>query len=369
VQEVKPLDSDAERPDAINDPMTSRPPAEQRSPTLEQVAEYAGVSRSTVSRVINGVSTVDPQLREVVQRAIDAIGYVPNLAARSLVTRRTDSVALVVSEPAGRHIEEPFLTRIFTDPYLGRVTAGALSVLRPADVHLVIMPADESAHHQVMRYLRQGHVDGVLLISSHVADPLPLQLCDMRIPAVLSARPGRPLPLSYVDVEQQEGARLAAEHLVNIGRHRLATISGPLDMPAGQDRLAGFRAAAALHGHAYVPSVAGDFTRASGEHAARVLLAEHPDIDGLFVANDLMAEGALQAMRDLGRKVPGDIAVVGFDDSLAALACRPPLTTIHQPVEEMAAEMARLLLAQVREAETRPRSVIFQSELVRRESA
>ena len=349
-------------------PEPRAPTVEHRAPTLEQVAEYAGVSRSTVSRVINSVSTVDAELRELVERAIEVTGYVPNHAARSLVTRRTGSVALVISEPANRSFEEPFLSRIFTDPYLGRVTAGALEVLRPEGIHLVIMPADAPAHQQVLRYLRQGHVDGVLLISSHVADPLPQQLCDLRIPAVLSARPGRPLPMSYVDVEQQEGARLAADHLVGLVRRRPATVCGPLDTTAGQDRLAGFRAALAVHGHAWVPAEPGDFTRAGGERAARALLAEHPDIDALFVANDLMAEGALQALRDLGRRVPEDVAVVGFDDSISALACRPRLTTIRQPLEEMAAEMARLLLERVRAPETRPRSVIFHPILVRRGS-
>jgi DNA-binding LacI/PurR family transcriptional regulator len=349
--------------------MTTRRTTGHRSPTLEQVAEYAGVSRSTVSRVINAEPTVDPELRQIVEEAIAATGYVPNLAARSLVTRRTDSVALVVSEPDDRGFAEPFLNRIFTDPYLGRVTAGALEVLRPAGIHLVIMPADSPAHHQVVRYLRQGHVDGVLLISSHVADPLPKLLSDLGIPAVLSARPGQPLPMSYVDVDQQAGARIAAEHLVTIGRQRLATISGPLDMPASHDRLAGFRAALAVHGHAYVPSAAGSFTRASGEEATRALFAEHPDIDGLFVANDLMAEGALQALHAMGRRVPEDVAVVGFDDSSAALACRPQLTTIRQPIEEMAAEMARLLLAHIRKPGTRATSVIFHSTLVHRQSA
>ena len=340
----------------------------QRSPTLEQVAEYAGVSRATVSRVINAVPTVDPGLREIVERAIAATGYVPNLAARSLVTRRTDSVALVISEADDRHFDEPFLQRIFTDPFLGRVTAGALEVLRPEGIHLVIMPADAPARHQVVRYLRQGHVDGVLLVSSHVADPLPKVISDLGIPAVLSARPGTPVPMSYVDVEQQLGARLAAEHLVATGRQRLATISGPLDMPAGQDRLAGFRGALAMQGYAYVPSVEGNFTRASGEDATRVLFAAHPDTDGLFVANDLMAEGTLQALHELGRRVPEDVAVVGFDDSSVALECRPRLTTIRQPVEEMASEMARLLLARIRKPAGRPTSVIFQPTLVRRES-
>lgn len=349
--------------------MASRRPPEQRAPTIEQVAEVAGVSRSTVSRVINGVSTVDPELRELVEQAIEATGYVPNLAARSLVTRRTGSVALVVSEPEDRSFEEPFLSRIFTDPYLGRVTDGALQVLRPEGIHLVIMPADAPAHGQVLRYLRQGHVDGVLLISSHVTDPLPRLVCELRIPAVLSARPASPLPLSYVDVEQREGARLAADHLMALGRARPATVCGPLDITAGQDRLAGFRSALAMHGHAYVPAEVGDFTRAGGERATRALLAAHPEVDALFVANDLMAEGALQALRDLGRRVPEDVAIVGFDDSSSALACRPQLTTVRQPLEEMAAQMARLLLARLAEPEAPPRSAIFSPTLVRRASA
>nr|MDT0662522.1 LacI family DNA-binding transcriptional regulator [Micromonospora sp. DSM 115978] len=340
-----------------------------RPPTLDQVAEFAGVSRATVSRVINAVPTVDPQLRATVERAIAAVGYVPNLAARSLVTRRTDSVALVISEPDNRDYEVPFLNRIFTDPYFGRVTAGAQEVLRPQGIHLVIIPADPPAHPLVLRYLRQGHVDGVLLISSHLRDPLPRQISELGINAVLSARPGQPIPISYVDTDQRAGAALAAEHLVARGCHRLATISGPLDTPAARDRLAGFRDALAAHDHLDVPSVAGDFTRDSGEQAIRTLLAEHPDVDGVFVANDLMAEGAVRAVQDLGWRVPDDVAVVGFDDSSAALAARPLLTTIRQPVEEMAAEMARLLLARIREPDRPTRSIIFQSTLVVRESA
>jgi DNA-binding LacI/PurR family transcriptional regulator len=358
------------RAGGITGAMPPHPTDPARPPTLEEVAVAAGVSRATVSRVINAVPTVDPQIRAAVERAIADTGYVPNLAARSLVTRRTDSVALVISEPPDHTLDAaPFLNRLFTDPYIGRVTAGAQEVLRPEGIHLVIIPADPPAHHLVTRYLRQGHVDGVLLISSHEADPLPQQLVDLSIPAVLSARPGRPVPLSYVDVDQQGGARLAVEHLIGRGRRRLATISGPQDMPAGQARLAGFRAVVAAHGLPAAPAVEGDFTRESGETIARTLLSRHPDLDGLFVANDLMAEGAVRALQELGRRVPDDVAVVGFDDSSAALACRPQLTTIHQPVEEMAAEMARLLMAQLRDPRRIARSVIFHPALVVRQSA
>ena len=354
--------------DAITDRMSSRAARGGQHPTMDQVAEAAGVSRATVSRVINGAPSVDAKIREMVQRAIAETGYVPNVAARSLVTRRSNSVALVISEP-DRPDNNSFLNRIFTDPYFGRITAGATSALRPHDIHLVVIPTDSTDHHQVVRYLRQGHVDGVLLISSHEQDPLPRQVHDLGIPAVVSARPTSPIAVSYVDVDQRLGAQLAAERLLTRGCRQLATISGPLDIPSGLDRLDGYRSYLATRGFSSVPMIEGDFTRAGGESAARRLLAENPGIDGLFVANDLMAEGALRAVQDLGRRVPDDIAVVGFDDSSAALDCRPLLTTVRQPVEEMAAEMAEVLLAQIASPGRLSRSVTFQPTLVIRETA
>jgi DNA-binding LacI/PurR family transcriptional regulator len=353
---------------AINNAMSSRPPRGGHQPTMDQVAEAAGVSRATVSRVINGAPTVDAKIREIVQRAIAETGYVPNVAARSLVTRRSNSVALVISEP-DRPDNHSFLNRIFTDPYFGRITAGATQALRPHDIHLVIIPTDSTDHHQVIRYLRQGHVDGVLLISSHEHDELPRQVHDLGIPAVVSARPAQPIPASFVDVDQRLGARLAADHLLGRGCRKLATISGPTDIPSGLDRLEGFRIHLEQRGLGPVPAVESDFTRAGGEESARRLLTEHPDLDGLFVASDLMAEGALRAVQDMGRRVPDDIAVVGFDDSSAALDCRPLLTTIRQPVEEMAAEMAEVLMAHIASPGRLPRSVIFQPTLVIRDSA
>jgi DNA-binding LacI/PurR family transcriptional regulator len=344
--------------------MTSRPGRNGRHPTMDEVAAAAGVSRATVSRVINNAASVAPGIRDAVQRAIAETGYVPNVAARSLVTRRSNSVALVISEP-DRPDDHSFLNRIFTDPYFGRVTAGATGALRPHDVHLVVVPTDSADHHQVIRYLRQGHVDGVLLISSNEHDPLPGQVHALGIPAVHSSRPPGPLPVSYVDVDQRLGARLAAEHLHARGCRRPATISGPLDIPAGAERLDGFRAVAG----ASTPTEIGDFTRAGGEAAAHRLLDAHPDLDGLFVASDLMAEGALRAVQDRGRRVPDDVAVVGFDDSSAALECRPQLTTVRQPVEEMAAEMAQLLIAHIDDPARSPRSIIFQPTLVLRASA
>jgi DNA-binding LacI/PurR family transcriptional regulator len=278
-------------------------------------------------------------------------------------------VALVVSEAERRHVEGPFVGRIFTDPFFGRMVTGVLSVLRPRGIQMLLMLADDApSRAQLLGYLRQGHVDGVILISSHATDQLPRQLTEARLPAVLSARPGEPTPITYVDVDQRAGARLAAEHLVQRGCRHIATIAGPLDMPASQDRLAGFREALAERGRPDPPVAEGDFTQQGGAAAMKQLLAEAPELDGLFVASDLMALGALPLLSRAGRRVPGDVAVVGFDDSSAALACDPPLTTIHQPVEEMAAEMARLLLRQVGEPGRPVASTVFHPTLVIRES-
>ncbi|SOD62429.1 transcriptional regulator, LacI family [Streptomyces zhaozhouensis] len=352
--------------------------AAKGSPTLEDVAREAGVSRATVSRVINGIRNVDPSIQDAVRQAVAATGYVPNRAARSLVTRRADTVALVVSGASadeggaedGGGPEAPLGGRLLADPFFGRISTGVVDWLRRRAMHPVLMLADSAdARKQVVSYLRQGHADGALLVSIHAADPLPETLVAAGVPCVLFARPPRPVPVSYVDLAHRDGGRLAADHLVARGRQHIASVTGPLDVLASQDRLAGFRDALARHGHPYVPCEEGNFTLESGERATSALLDRHPEVDGLFVANDLMAQGALHVLRERGRSVPGDVAVVGFDDSSAALSCRPALTTVRQPIEEMAAEMTRLLLDRLDQPGARPTSVIFEPTLVRRQSA
>lgn len=333
------------------------------APTLEDVARVAGVSRATVSRVVNGTRNVDPGIQETVRNAIEQTGYTPNRAARSLVTRRTGTVALVISGAGGG-------SDVFTDPFFGRVTAGVVDFLRGHSVHPVLMLADsDPARTEVVEFLRQGSADGALLVSTHPADPLPARLLDAGVPSVLYARPGRPMPVSYVDMDHRAGGRMAADHLVAAGRYNITTISGPLDVLASQDRHAGFRDAMARHGFPYVPSAEGGFTFESGATAMQRLLTECPDLDAVFAANDLMAQAAVDVLQAHGLRIPGDVAVIGFDDSAPALACRPQLTTIRQPVERMAAEMAALLLADLEKPGRRPRSVIFEPELVVRASA
>jgi DNA-binding LacI/PurR family transcriptional regulator len=328
-----------------------------RRPTLEAVAALAGVSRATVSRVVNGATNVKPGVRTAVMRAVEELGYVPNSAARSLVTRRTDSIALVVSEPPSRVFSD--------DPFFSAVIRAMSQELEAADRQVILMLASSPAGHaRVERYVAGGHVDGVILLSMHGADPLPATLGRSRVPMVSHGRPVSSLPVPYCDCDNHGGARDAVEHLIGRGRRRIATIAGPPDMTAAQDRLDGYQAALADAGR---PSLVarGDFTRESGAAAMRLLLAQDPGIDAVFAASDLMAIGALGALRSAGRRVPDDVAVAGFDDIGLARFSDPPLTTVRQPVAEVAACIVQMLLG----ADPPTEPVILPTKLIVRESA
>ena len=324
----------------------SLPPFASR-PNLEQVAAVAGVSRATVSRVVNGVDSVAPGLRERVERAVLQLGYVPNRAARSLVTRRTDTVALVVSES-----EE----RLFGDPFFSDIVRGVSRELGEAGIQMALMLAHgPAALERIERYLRSAPIDGVLLISQHADhDPLPQALAAVGIPVVIGGRPLSPNEgIAYVDNDNVGGGAAAGQHLVDRGRTVIGTVAGPAEMAAGMDRLRGFRSA--LGPRFDVGRVEyGDFTTAGGERAAARLLARVPDLDGLFVASDLMAVGALRALRQGGRRVPEDVAVVGFDDIPTAAFTEPALTTVRQQAVVQGRLMARMLLVAARGEAMRP---------------
>lgn len=330
-------------------------------PTLDTVAAEAGVSRATVSRVINGSPRVSPEVKVAVESAIALLGYVPNRAARSLVMRRTDSIALIMREPDAT---------VLADPILGNIIIATSQALIGTGVQLVLVNAQNDAEHaQLADYVRSGHVDGVLLVSMHDDDPLPRILLDAGIPTVVGGRPPRNLPgLSYVDADNVGGAQLAAERLITAGRKRIATITGPQDMTAGADRLAGYQRALAAAGRQADRIAHGEFTRESGQQAMDELIARYPDLDAVFVANDLMAMGALRSLRDSGRRVPADVSVVGYDDIEMARHTEPPLTTIRQPIIDQARTMTELLLTQIG-GDPVGEPVVLPTELVERSSA
>jgi DNA-binding LacI/PurR family transcriptional regulator len=332
----------------------------QQRPTLEGVALRAGVSRATVSRVVNGAPTVAPAIREVVLRAVREMGYVPNHAARTLVTQRTNSMALVFPEAA---------TRVFSDNELfPGLVQGVSQELEAAGQQLVLMMASsEESHERIEQYLMARHVDGAMIASMHGADPLPMALRRMDVPVVVNGRPLGSSTVPYVDVDSAGGAAAAVRHLLAVGRTRIATIAGPQDMVAGIDRLAGYRTE--LRGSRRRSIVAvGDFTRESGETAMRQLLEDDPGLDAVFVASDLMALGALRALAQAGRRVPEDVAVVGFDDFELARYTDPQLTTIRQPIVELGRTLARQLLRLVAGAAIES-ALVLPTSLVVRDSA
>jgi DNA-binding LacI/PurR family transcriptional regulator len=333
-----------------------------------------------VSRVVNGAAHVSPKARAAVLQAIDDLDYVPNRAARSLVTHRTDCIALVVSESEDR---------VFTEPFFAGVVRGVSAEIADTGLQLWLTMVNEvngsNDRSRLGRHLTAQHVDGVLLLSLHGDDDLPRLLEDRGLPTVLGGRPTGFTPGSFVDVDNHAGARLAVDHLVARGRRRIATIAGPQDMLAGVARLAGYRESLAEAGLAPAgdPGDADDlgdaddgdlvayggFSEASGQAAMLDLLERRPDLDAVFAASDPMAFGALRALKDRGRHIPDDVAVVGFDGSPAAGNTEPPLTTVHQPAEAMGRHMARLLVARIAGEPVDEPGVILVPELVVRDSS
>ncbi|NEC85893.1 LacI family DNA-binding transcriptional regulator [Streptomyces sp. SID12501] len=337
-------------------------------PTLEAVAARAGVSRATASRVVNGGDGVREPLVERVRQAVEELGYVPNQAARSLVTKRHDAIAVVIAEPE---------TRVFADPFFALQLRGISKELTAHDSQLVLLLTEgRDDHSRVGRYLAGGHVDGALVFSLHLDDPLPGLVQRAGVPTVFGGRPGWSdgnRDAVYVDSDNRGGARAAVRHLVALGRTRIAHITGPLDQTSGADRLDGFRDVMPAADPRLIAE--SDFTPAGGERAMRELLDRCPDLDAVFAANDLTASGALRVLRERGRRVPEDVAVVGFDDMLpVAEQTDPPLTTVRQDIEEMGRLMARLLLSDLDPAGTpgptgTPSGLVLPTTLVRRASA
>ena len=297
-------------------------------PTLEEVAAAAGVSRSTASRAINGGSRVSPEAQAAVDAAIARLGYIPNRAARSLVTRRTESIGLIVPEPDAR---------VLSDPFFASVIRGMNIALKDTDIQLVLLiaqPGDSTSRFR--RYLNNGHVDGAIVVSHHRKDQLEELILQSRLPAVFV---GRPFALAesirVVDVDNVAGGQVATEHLIARGRKRIAHISGPTDMSAGVDRRAGWLRAHAAAGLEPGPVYGGEFTEAIGAEAMERILAEDPTIDAVFAASDLMALGALRVLQHHGKRVPEDISVVGYDNLGVAASATPPLTTAVNPVSDM----------------------------------
>lgn len=331
----------------------------RRKPTIRDVAAAAGVSRGTVSRVINGGHWVSPDARAAVDDAIRRTGFTTNHAARSLATGRAGSLAFLLTEP--QHL-------LFDDPTFALLLRGAAEALTQRSMTLVLLVAGTEAERaNVEHFVRAGHVDGVLLISSHEADPLLDRLVAAGVPTVSCGIPlGHQSQVSTVSVDELGSAREMTRYLRERGHRRIAMIAGPHDTPGGKYRLEGFRAEMGADFDSDLVEE-GDYSLDSGSAAMARLLERSPDIDAVFAASDLMASGAIATLRRAGITVPDDVAVAGFDDSGLAANLEPPLTTMRQPWDQISSSMVQLLLDVIGGAERQ--EIILPTTLVVRDSA
>ena len=333
-------------------------PARHR-PTLDEVAARAGVSRSVASRVINNGRDVSRGARDAVHKAVRELGYVPNPAARALATAQAGSVLLAVSH------DDPGL---FADPFFAQVIVGINAALEKTDLVLMLLLADtERGRERLERVLKSRRADGIMLLALHGEDPVYQLARRLDLPMVLGGRPLHGEPAWYVDADNRGGARVATEHLIASGRRRIAVITGPRDTRVGLDRYQGYREAMAVAGLDADRGETADFTEVGGAQAMTRLLNRFPDLDAVFAGSDNMAAGAIRAGRVAGRSVPRDIAVVGFDDLPIARTTDPALTTIHQPVQALGQEMAKMLIDLM--GGGRPSPLLLPTHLVVRASA
>lgn len=332
-------------------------------PTIKTVAARAGVGRTTVSRVLNGSPLVSERAKAAVEAAIAELNFVPSSVARGLVTSRTNSIALVIPESE---------SRLGSEPYFAAVIRGVSTGLAATQTQLqLVLVRDKSELDLLTESVAARRVDGVLLVSVRRDDPLPDLLEELGLPTVLAGRRSDTEPLSHAHSDNLGGAVAAVRHLLERGRERIATITGPLDMEVGRSRLQGWRDAHAAAGRDPAEELVfrADFTEEGGRRAMRDLLERVPELDAVFAASDVMAAGALIELRERGRRVPEDVAVVGFDDSIIARHTNPSLTSVRQPVEEIGSSIARILLDEIADPATPRREVLLPTELVIRDSS
>ncbi len=329
--------------------------------TLEKVAELAGVSRSTASRVVNRKAGVREDVRLRVRKVIEETGYRPNLAARALASNRSSIISLIVPHAA---------STLFTDPYFPRLIQGITLACNKNNLSLSLFLFQNEDEEEILtrRIANTSLVDGVIIASSQFDDPLIPHLVANGVPLVVVGRQDQYPEVSFVDIDNVNGAYAAVTHLLRRNYRRVAHITGPLNMVSGTDRLLGYKKALQDRGFTFKEKlvVEGDYTEAGGYAAMQQLLTANPD--SVFAASDQMAIGALRAVREAGLQVPQDIALVGFDDLLPPGNIQPRLTTIRQPVVQIGQEAVSVLLDIIRNGPSPANRIILDTQLVIRES-
>lgn len=331
--------------------------------TLEDIARITGVSRSTVSRVVNDHPNVKDDVRERVLEAIRETGYRPNAAARTLASQHSSTIGLILPHSIG------FL---FTDPFYPLFTTGIAQMCNELDytLALFLVGSKEDEDKVFERVSGRGLLDGVIVQAGHHGG---LEIVDKLIgtdvPNIVVGRPYRTMNAHYIDIDNISSSYTAVSHLLQRGRRRIASITGPEYSTVGIDRKKGYLKALSDNGINIDNSLIaeGDFTENSGYSAMQALLPARPD--AVFAASDVMAIGAMRAAQEAGLNIPEDIAFVGFDDLPIAASADVPLTTIRQPVVEFGKKTVEVLIDLIENGSETPRHILLDTELIIRESS
>jgi len=329
--------------------------------TLEDIARQAGVSRSTVSRVINDQPNVSDAARNRVIEVVHRTGYLPNAAARTLASQRSLMIGLVLPQT---------VSSFFADPYYPHLTQGIAQACNQKNYTLALFLVETKEDEEKIfpRVSRRGLLDGVIVQASHHGDPMMTKLIDSSIPLVFAGRPFQANHFSFIDIDNVSASYNAVNHLIRLGRKRIATIAGPSHSTVGIDRKAGYVKALKDRGLELDEAliVEGDFTEAGGYYAMQHLLFRKPD--AVFAASDIMAYGAMRAVKQANLHIPQDIALIGFDDLPLANASQLSLTTVRQPVIKFGVAAVELLIDLIENGTEPPRRIILETELIIRES-
>lgn len=330
--------------------------------TLEDIARKAGVSRSTVSRVVNASPDVREDVRKRVLGVIQSVGYQPHAAARALASQRSGTIGLVLPQS---------VSFFFTDPYYPHLTKGIAQACNQYDqtLALFLVGSKEDEEKIFPRLARKGFLDGVIVQSGHHGEQWIIgRFVDAKLPVVIAGRPFRSDNVSYIDIDNVAAASMATSHLIRLGRKRIALIAGPINSTVGIDRKQGYLKALTERGRQVDETLIaqGDFTEAGGYYSMQQLLSAKPD--AVFAASDIMAIGAMRAAREAGLRIPADLAVVGFDDLPLASPSEIQLTTIRQPVVQFGAKAVEVLLDLIENGIDPPRHIMMDTELIIRDS-
>lgn len=330
-------------------------------PTLEDVAKRAGVSTATVSKVLSNTPYFTEETRTKVMRAVEELGYVPNLAARALSSGKTHIIAVVF----------PYVYEaIFTDPNVMNTLEGIEAECTQGGYNILLSTPKLTANGPDLHYqqlILSGYLDGVIAIDSYPLASLVDVVQQKGIPAVIIGYKPHDY---YVRHDEQAGGQMIMQHLVELGHTRIGIIDVPLDVNLGvEHRVEGVRTAAHAAGLDYdsFPAVHGDWSTRSGAECAARLLEDHPDLTALLCLNDRMAMGAIQQARSMGRNVPDDLSVTGYDNIPTAAVFAPPLTTVDQRSPEQG-RLAAQMLFEVLRGKT-PDPILLPPHLVVRQSS